>query len=203
MNTGLSVDKENLQKQFAFILEADKMKEIFRQNYLANAARKENDAEHSWHLALMAILLRDHFPARNVDLNHVLKMVLIHDLVEIDAGDTYAYDEKAALDREVREKAAAGRLYGMLPAEQGRELREIWEEFEAERTPESRFAVVLDRIQPFLLNFASQGRSWQEHGIRKSQLIARYKPVREYAPELWTSIEGMIDEAVKKGYLNE
>lgn len=163
-------DMERLKKQMDFILEVDKVKNIFRQTYLADGNRKENDAEHSWHLALMAVLLKE-YSNEEVDLGKVVPMVLIHDLVEIDAGDTYAYDEAGAATKEAREKKAAERIFSILPQEQGKWLRELWEEFEAYETAEAKFAHVLDNCQPLMLNDAANGRSWAEHGVKKARFI--------------------------------
>ena len=149
-----------LKRQIQFIVEVDKVKNIFRQTYLADANRKENDAEHSWHLALMAVLLKDYMK-EEVDLTKVMIMVLIHDLVEIDAGDTYAYDESGAATKREREEKAADRIFGLLPEDQGQEFRKLWEEFEAYKTPEAKYAHLLDNFQPLLLNDASGGKSWE------------------------------------------
>ena len=157
---------ERLEKQMEFILEVDKVKKIVRQTYLSDASRKENDAEHSWHLALMAVLLKE-YSNEEVDLAKVIPMVLIHDLVEIDAGDTYAYDEAGAETKRERETKAADRIFGLLPGDQGTWFRELWEEFEAYETAEAKFAHVLDNAQPLLLNDASNGRSWDRHGVHK------------------------------------
>ena len=155
---------ERLRQQMEFIVEVDKVKNIMRQTYLSDAGRKENDAEHSWHLALMAVLLKE-YSNEEVDLSKVVPMVLIHDLVEIDAGDTYAYDEVGAATKAERETKAADRIFGLLPEDQKKWFRELWEEFEEYQTPEARFAHVLDNCQPLLLNDASGGRSWAEHGL--------------------------------------
>lgn len=187
-----------------FVIEVDKLKKITRQNYLADGARKENDAEHSWHLALMALVLCEHVGAEeSPDLLRVIKMALIHDLVEIDAGDTYCYDEKANAGKRERELAAADRLFGILPPDQAREFRELWEEFEEQRTPEARFAAALDRLQPLTLNYIAGGKSWREHGISYSQVIKRNSSIGESSPALWKFTLEMIREAVRKGYIKE
>ena len=164
--------EERLEKQLSFILEIDKVKQIFRQTYLADGERKENDAEHSWHIALMAILLKE-YANEEVDILHVVTMLLIHDLVEIDAGDTYAYDLDGEKTKRERETKAADRLFGMLPQDQGQYFRELWEEFEAWESAEAKFAHVLDNCQPLFLNHASAGKSWREHEVRKSQIYKR------------------------------
>ncbi|MFY9542426.1 MAG: HD domain-containing protein [Dethiobacteria bacterium] len=187
-----------------FVIEVDKLKKITRQNYLADGSRKENDAEHSWHLALMALVLCEHVGAEeSPDLLRVIKMALIHDLVEIDAGDTYCYDEKANAGKRERELAAADRLFGILPPDQAREFRELWEEFEEQRTPEARFAAALDRLQPLTLNYIAGGKSWREHGISYSQVIKRNSSIGESSPALWKFTLEMIREAVRKGYIKE
>ena len=187
-----------------FIVEVDKLKKITRQNYLADGARKENDAEHSWHLALMALVLCEHVRAEEKpDLLRVIKMALLHDLVEIDAGDTYCYDEKANAGKRERELAAADRLFGILPPDQAREFRELWEEFEEQRTPEARFAAALDRLQPLTLNYIAGGKSWREHGITYSQVIKRNSSIGESSPALWKFTLEMIREAVRKGYIKD
>jgi putative hydrolase of HD superfamily len=195
--------EERLQKQLEFIVEVDKLKHIYRQTYLADGSRKENSVEHSWHLALMACLLAEHTLVAEIDLLHTLKMVLVHDLVEIDAGDTYCYDEQGALDKEEREKKAAERIFNLLPAEQAQELWALWEEFEAVSTPEARYAAALDRLQPLLLNYASRGKSWQEHGVKKSQALKRNAPIENSSSVLWTHALRILDQAVQKGFLAE
>ena len=195
--------EERLQKQLEFIVEVDKLKHIYRQTYLADGSRKENSVEHSWHLALMACLLAEHTLVAEIDLLHTLKMVLVHDLVEIDAGDTYCYDEQGALDKEEREKKAAERIFNLLPAEQAQELWALWEEFEAVSTPEARYAAALDRLQPLLLNYASRGKSWQEHGVKKSQALKRNAPIENSSSVLWAHALRILDQAVQKGFLAE
>ncbi|MCD8008015.1 MAG: HD domain-containing protein, partial [Clostridiales bacterium] len=161
-----------LEKQFAFILEADKEKFIGRQTYLSDGQRKENDAEHAWHLALMTILLSE-YANEEIDVPKTVTMVLIHDIVEIDAGDTYAYDEAGKQTQRAREEAAAQRLFGLLPADQGEKLRQLWEEFEARETQEAKFARTMDNLQPMMLNAASGGKAWLEHGVPQRQLLKR------------------------------
>ena len=177
------MDMERLQKQMDFIVEVDKVKQIIRQTYLSDASRKEDDAEHSWHLALMAVLLSE-YSNEEVDLKKVVPMVLIHDLVEIDAGDTYAYDEAGAQTKVERETKAADRIFGMLPEDQGRWFRDLWDEFEAYESADAKFAHVLDNCQPLLLNDASNGRSWAEHGVRKSQIYKRNEHTSEGSREI-------------------
>ena len=191
---------ERLEKQMEFILEVDKVKKIVRQTYLSDASRKENDAEHSWHLALMAVLLKE-YSNEEVDLAKVIPMVLIHDLVEIDAGDTYAYDEAGAKTKRERETKAADRIFGLLPSNQGTWLRELCEEFEAYETAEAKFAHVLDNAQPLLLNDASNGRSWAEHGVHKSQIYKRNEHTSEGSREIWEYMKKLVDKHIQLGYV--
>ena len=196
---GIYMD-ERLKKQLDFILEADKVKNIMRQTYLADGKRKENDAEHSWHLALMAVLLKEYAPEK-VDLSKVIPMVLIHDLVEIDAGDTYAYDAVGGATQHTREEAAAQRIYGILPEDQGKWLYDLWEEFEAYETPEAKYAHMLDNSQPLFLNNATDGISWVEHGVKKSQIYTRNRRTGEGAPKIWEYMQELIDQHVEKGHV--
>ena len=198
----LTPEKERLEKQIRFIMEADKVKNIFRQTYLADGKRKENDAEHSWHLALMAVLLQEHMKEK-ADLAKVMTMVLIHDLVEIDAGDTYAYDEKGAQTKREREVKAAERIFGLLPGDQGAYFRELWEEFEAYQTPEAKFAHLLDNFQPLLLNDASGGKSWKEHGVHRAQPMKRNERIPETSETVWEKMLEIFDKHVECGNLLE
>lgn len=172
-----------LEQQVKFLVEIDKVKNIFRQTYLADSSRKENDAEHSWHLAIAAFLLKEHMK-EEVDLLKVIIMVLIHDLVEIDAGDTYAYDEEGKKTQADREKKAADRIYGLLPEEQGKMLYDLWLEFEAQKTPEAKFARVMDNLQPMMLNAATDGKAWVEHGVHLAQIMKRNEHTAEYSETL-------------------
>jgi putative hydrolases of HD superfamily len=189
-----------LDQQLAFILEIDKLKTIARRTLLTDASRHENSSEHSWHIAVMAGLLEEH-AAAPVETARVIQMLLIHDVVEVDAGDTYAYDDAGNATKLARELAAADRIFGLLPPEQGARFRALWDEFEAMATPESRYANALDRIQAALLNFHSGGIAWREHGIRASQVIDRMQPVKIGAPGLWPVVERIVAESVEKGYL--
>ncbi len=189
---------ERLEKQIQFIVEIDKVKNIFRQNYLADGERKENDAEHSWHIALMAYLLQE-YSEKPVDVSKVMLMVLIHDLVEIDAGDTYAYDAAGAETKRQREEAAADRIFGLLPEDQGRFFRELWEEFEAYETPEGKYAHLLDNFQPLLLNDVSGGLSWKEHQVKKSQIYKRNEKIGETSETIWNCMKEIIQEHIDCG----
>lgn len=189
---------ERLKKQMEFMVEIDKVKHIMRQTYLADGSRKENDAEHSWHLALMAVLLKE-YANEDVELSRVVPMVLIHDLVEIDAGDTYAYDEAGAATKNEREKKAADRIFHLLPEDQGAWVRSLWDEFEAYETPEAKFAHVLDNCQPLLLNHASGGKSWAEHGVKKSQIYKRNEHTKEGSEIIWEYMKELIDQHIRLG----
>lgn len=193
---------ERLKKQMDFLLEVDKLKFIYRQTYLSNGERKENDAEHSWHLALMAVLLKE-YSNEPVDVAKVMTMVLIHDLVEIDAGDTYAYDTAGNQTKREREVKAAQRIFGILPKDQEEAFRALWEEFEAYETPEAKFAHVCDNMQPFMLNHATGGRSWQEHGVKKSQVLNRNRYLEDGSKTMKQYFDEIIEEHVKEGNLKD
>ncbi|MCI6857985.1 MAG: HD domain-containing protein [Eubacterium sp.] len=193
--------EDRLEKQIAFIREMDKEKLIARQTYLANGERKENDAEHAWHLALMTILLSE-YANEKIDVLKTVTMVLFHDVVEIDAGDTYAYDEEGKKTQADREQKAAARLYGLLPKDQGEKLKAIWEEFEARETPESRFAHAMDNLQPVILNVASGGKSWIEHTVCLSQIMGRQKDTKKGSEVLWDyEWEKLIHPFVENGMI--
>ncbi|MBQ1586580.1 MAG: HD domain-containing protein [Ruminococcus sp.] len=190
---------DRMERQFRFALEADKEKRIGRQTYLSNGAEKENDAEHAWHAALMAILLGE-YSNEKIDLLKTVTMLLIHDMVEIDAGDTYAYDDNAKQTQREREEKAADRIFGMLPDDQRDRLRGLWEEFEAAQTPEAKFARTMDNIQPAMLNCATDGRAWKEKGVKLSQILERNKITPEGSNALWEySLNNFIMPNVEKG----
>lgn len=191
---------DRLKSQIEFILEIDKMKNLYRQTYVLHENRKENDAEHSWHLAILAFMLAEYADAP-VDVLKTMKMVLIHDIVEIDAGDTYCYDEEGNQSKAEREEKAAKRIFGLLPDDQETEFYALWHEFEECSTPEAKFAAVLDRLQPILLNYTKNGISWKEHGIYKEQVIKRTLHSKEISNELFEVINAVIDDAADKGYL--
>lgn len=194
---------DRLESQMAFIREIDGLKQIFRQTYLHDGSRKENDAEHSWHLALMAILLNE-YASDNIDLLRVIIMVLIHDIIELDAGDTYAYDIEGNITKRERELAAAERIFNILPQDQARYLRSIWDEFEDEITPESKFAHTLDNIQPMMLNDASDARAWREHHVKLSQILNRNKKTTNGSKELWKYAQyNFIEPNLKTGSIEE
>lgn len=189
-------------RQLEFIREIDKVKSIFRQTYLLDCRRRENDAEHSWHIAVMALILAEYAP-EGTDLFRVVRMVLIHDLVEIDAGDTYLFDDKANEDKAEREEAAARRIFGLLPPDTSEEVMALWREFEERATPEAQFAALMDRFQPFLHNMATRGISWMEHGVALSQVLARMQPVLEPFPLFWEYLNTQARKAVEKGWLKD
>ena len=193
---------DRMRKQIEFLMEIDQVKNIFRQTYLADGGRKENDAEHSWHLAVAACILRE-YAAEDVDLLKVILMVLIHDLVEIDAGDTYAYDAEGAKTKRAREVAAAERIFGLLPKDQGVYFRELWDEFEAYESADAKYAHLLDNFQPLLLNHESDGISWAEHGVKKSQIYKRNERIEETSPEVWSWMERVVEEHIRLGHIKD
>lgn len=192
--------KDRLKKQIEFLLELDKMKNLYRQTYVLHEDRKENDAEHSWHLAVLAFLLAE-YSNKNIDITHVMKMVLLHDVVEIDAGDTYCYDNEGNKSKAEREEKAAQHIFGLLPDDQRKEFYDLWREFEDSETSEARFAAMLDRIQPLLLNYTKDGISWKEHGIQKQQVLSRNIDYFSESDELAELIKDIIDDAAEKGWL--
>jgi putative hydrolases of HD superfamily len=189
-----------IAQQYAFLTECLRLAEIRRQTLLPGSRRPENDAEHSWHLCLMAITLAEHSNAP-VDLARVLRMLIIHDLVEIDAGDTYAYDVAAQAGQHEREARAADRIFGLLPPDQAAELRAAWEEFEARETAEAKFAAAVDRLQPVLLNILTDGVKWQAHGVTRAKVIARNQHARDGAAPLWEHTLALLEDAVARGVL--
>jgi len=192
---------ERLRQQIRFIAEIDDLKQILRQTVLVKDIRQENDAEHSWHLAMMVILLSEYSNDIRIDVLRTVKMVLIHDIVEIDAGDTFCYDVHDREQKTEKEREAAIRIFGMLPDEQANEFRLIWEEFEEMNTPEARFAAAVDRLQPLLLNFNTRGHAWLKHGVKRSQVIERNVHIEKGSAVLWEFARRLIDESVQKGYL--
>lgn len=192
---------ERLSQQLAFILELDKEKNVFRQTHLSGHGRAENDAEHAWHMAVMAYLLRE-YANEPIDVGRAMLLCLIHDVVEIDAGDTYAYDAEGKKTQHEREEAAKERLFGMLPPDQGRELAALFEEFERGETPEARFARAMDNLQPLLLNNSNDGSDWVEHGVTAAQVYARQRPTQVGAEQLYREVTDVILRThVEKGHL--
>jgi len=189
-----------LAQQIQFVIEIDKLKGVLRQTLLTDRSRRENSAEHSWHIALMAVLLAEYAP-QPVDVLRVIKMLLVHDLVEIDAGDTFCYDVQHNESKADREAQAADRLFGLLPADQADELRSLWDEFEAQQTMDAQFAATLDRLQPMLHNYETAGGTWQQYGITRDRVLHRAAPIATGAPTLWEFVQQLIEDAVNKGYL--
>lgn len=196
------MDKERFQKQLDFILEADKEKNIFRQTHLSGHGRRENDAEHAWHMAIMIYLLKE-YANEEIDVAKAMMMALIHDIVEIDAGDTYAYDTAGLETQKEREEKAAERIFGMLPEDQKAELKSLFEEFEAYETPEAKFARAMDNFQPLLLNDSNDGGDWKEHGVCRSQIMGRHKKTRLGSEEIGQYSEELIMENVKQGNIRD
>lgn len=191
---------ERIEKQLAFSLEIDKVKNIFRQTHLSENGRNENDAEHSWHMAIMAYLFRE-YANEPVDIAKVMLMCLIHDIVEIDAGDTYAYDTEGLQTQKAREDAAKQRIFSILPREQAQELMGLFDEFEANETPESTFAHAMDNMQPLILNHSNNGGDWREHQVTVEQIYRRHSKTRLGSEKLFEVADGIIQENVRKGNL--
>ena len=196
------MDKERFERQMAFCLEADKEKQVLRQTHLSGCSRRENDAEHAWHMALMAYLLRE-YANEPVDISRVMIMCLIHDVVEIDAGDTYAYDEEGLATQREREERAKKRLFGLLPPDQGEELASLFEEFEEGQTPEARFAHAMDNLQPFMLNDSNGGRDWICHGVKESQILRRQEMTAKGSVEIWEYVTQKIRQYVDLGVIRK
>jgi len=191
---------ERLARQIAFLIECDRLKDIVRQTLNAHSGRPENDAEHSWALCLFVMTLAEHSNT-SIDVLRVMKMLLIHDIVEIDAGDTFAYDTARLVDQHEREAAAASRLFGLLPDDQAAEFRALWDEFEDRQTADARFAHAIDRCQAMLLNCLSKGVTWSRHNVRLDQIRARNAPIGEGSASLWTHMSHLLDEAVQAGHV--
>jgi len=196
------MNTEDLLNQIAFIKEIDKVKYIQRKTKLFNSDRHENDAEHSWHLALMAIVLAEH-SNEPIDVLKVVKMVLIHDIVEIDAGDIFLYDSQINHDNTEQERLAANRIFGLLPKNQADELISIWEEFEAGETNEAKFAKSMDRLEPLLQNTSNNGGTWKEFGVGYNKVYEKKSVIKEGSRSLWNYAEGLINESVEKGILKK
>jgi len=196
------VSDERLLCQLDFLLEADALKHVERRSWLLGEQRRENAAEHSWHVALLALVLAEHAD-EPVDAARVVAMMLVHDLVEIDAGDTFRYDDVGNRDREERERRAADRIFALLPSDQGGSLRALWDEFEAGESPEARFAAAIDRLMPLLQGHATHGRTWREHGITRDRVLERNRPIGAASKALWQAARARIEDAVKRGWLAE
>ena len=192
---------DKLKNQLEFLAEIDKMKNIFRRTLVMDKSRRENDAEHSWHFAMMALTLHEYAVSDSIDINRVLKMALVHDLIEIYAGDTFAYDSVANEDKSEREKVSADKLYALLPEEQSKEFRGLWEEFEEAKTPDAAYAAAIDRLQPFFSNYKTDGYTWGLYGVRVEQIYKRMAPVKDTMPALWEFVEFVIEDSCKKGHI--
>jgi putative hydrolase of HD superfamily len=202
MRDMIPIANDRLSRQVAFLVEADKLKAVSRRTPLVDGSRLENSAEHSWHLVLTAMIMRQYSPAP-IDLLHVLEMVAVHDLVEIDAGDTFAYDAAGHVTKAAREEAAAARLFGLLPVDQREHVTALWEEFEAQQSPESRFANALDRLQPLLQNASAGGGSWRTHNLHRDQVLQRMAPIESAMPELWPMVIDVIEAFCAMGVIQK
>jgi putative hydrolase of HD superfamily len=194
-------NSERFKRQVEFLLEIDQLKHTLRQTILLDRSRQENSVEHSWHIALSVMIFAEYADLDGVDLGRVIRMLLIHDLVEIDAGDTYCYDEQAGADQHERERRAAERIFGLLPTDQAQDFRSLWDEFEESATPAARYAHAMDRFQAFLHNYFTQGQVWRRHGIRRQQVLRRMQAVERGAPLLWNYVRTLMDDAVRRGFL--
>lgn len=202
MNTFDFIENERLRKQLCFLVEADKMKEVFRRTINLNSRRRENDAEHSWSFALYALILQE-YASDSIDINKVIKMALVHDLVEVYAGDTFAYDSKGYEDKSRREQESAEKLFGILECDQKDEIKALWEEFEANETPEAKFANCCDRIQPLIHNYLTEGHTWKEGDVSSAQVLDRMNVMKNNAPELWNVVEGVVKACIEQGDLKK
>jgi putative hydrolases of HD superfamily len=191
---------ERLQAQITFAMEIDKLKRVIRRNTLIDGSRRENDAEHSWHLAMMAMTMSEHAP-EGTDLDKVVAMLLVHDIVEIDAGDTYIYDRVAVEEQAAREQAAADRIFGMLPPDQSKRLRALWDEFEERVTPEARFAKALDRLAPIVANHHNEGGSWALNKVTGRQVMEKVQIIVEGSPALGEYAAGLVETSVARGHI--
>ena len=197
------MDVNRLEQQMRFLVEVDKMKSVYRRTILIDKTRRESDAEHSWHFALMAMLLAEYADPEKVDCARVIRMALVHDLIEIYAGDTFAYDVQGNQDKRQRETEAADKLFALLPEDQAAEIRALWEEFDAMETPDAQYAAAIDRLQPFLNNYLTQVHTWGLGGVKSAQVYERMDPIRVALPEVWPFVDKMIQESIEKGYLEK
>jgi putative hydrolases of HD superfamily len=191
-----------MEQSFDFLLEIDKLKQIIRRTYISDGSRNENTAEHSWHVSMMAMTLWEYYEHKeSVDVFKSVKMLLLHDIVEIDAGDTYAFDEQGYQEKQEREQQAADRLFGILPDQTGQDFRTAWDEFEEGSSPEAVFAHIIDHIQPLMLNIATSGISWKEHGIYSHQVLNRNSWIKDISPAIYNQIERWVDQGIENGWL--
>ena len=197
----LASGNERLDMQLKFTAEIDKMTSVYRRTLLVSGERRENDAEHSWHIAVMALLFKE-YCVEEPDVEHSIKMLVVHDLVEVYAGDTFAYDDKGNASKEEREKEAADKLFSQIPPEQGAEIRSLWEEFDAARTTDAKYAACLDRLQPFLHNTLTEGHTWREGHTRREQVEKRMKIIKEFMPDVYEWVDKNLDRGIEKGWLN-
>ncbi len=196
------MDFDRFNKQLEFLTEIDKLKQVFRNTVLMDGSRKENDAEHTWHMAVCAMLLAEYSNEKALDMLRVLKMIMLHDVVEIDAGDTFAYDGKGHMDKAEREQKAADRLFGLLPEDQKEEFRELWNEFEAHETPEAKHAHLADTFMPVYHNYRTKGQQWQKLNVTSDKVLERCRRhIRSGSEEIWEYMQDIIKDAVEKGYL--
>jgi len=192
---------EKMKSQMHFLAEADKMKTILRQTYITDKSRQENSAEHSWHFALTALTLHEYCAIDGVDINRVIKMALVHDLVEIYAGDTPAYDTKGNVDKDEREQKAASKLFSLLPDEQAAEYRSLWEEFDRMETPDAIYGSAVDRLQSFHNIYLSGAHPWIKYSVTASKIYERMMPVKTALPDLWEYVESIVNEGIENGYI--
>lgn len=195
--------QSRIDQQITFVYELDRLKKVLRKTVIHDNSRPENSAEHSWHIALMAVVMAEYAAEQPLDLGRVVNMLLVHDVVEIDAGDTFLYDQQGALEKRNKETAAADRIFSLLPDDQTTQLRALWDEYEARQTAEARYAQAIDRLNPIMLNFATGGPAWRKHGVTRQMVIDRCKHIAEGAPALWEYALGVLDQAVERGYLKE
>ncbi len=200
INDYIASGNDRLDQQLLFTAQIDKMTSILRRTLLVDGSRRENDAEHSWHIAVMAMLFSEYAP-EPVDIGRVVRMCVVHDLVEIEAGDTFAYDVSGNTSKADREKAAADKLFSALPEEQGQMIRSLWEEFDAMETPDAKYAACMDRLQPFLHNTLTEGHTWVEGKVNRAMVEKRMGIIRDYMPRVYQWIEANLDNAVEKGWL--
>ena len=195
--------KKRFEQQLKFLTEVDKMKSVLRQTLLVDKSKRENDAEHSWHFALMAMILYEYADQTKVNLTRVLKMALVHDLIEIYAGDTFAYDDNENESKEEREALAAKKLFSLLPLDQGHEIKELWLEFDQMETTDARYASAIDRLQPFINNYMTEGHTWKIGNVTSDKVYKRMDMVRVATPDLWPFVVEVINESIEKGYLKQ
>lgn len=193
---------DRLKSQLEFLVEIDKMKSVLRRTLIIDGSRRENDAEHSWHLAMLAMVLEE-YSEREINISRVVRMCLVHDLVEVYAGDTFAYDEKGYEDKLARENAAADKLFSMLPPEQGSEFRALWEEFDEAQTADAMYAAAMDRLQPIMNNFMTNGHTWREGKVTSDKVLDRMQKIKQATPELWPVVEYIVNTSIERGILQK